>query len=158
MTAFPQHTTCSRNVLSRARWLMAVILATWKAEIWRTTVPGWPLQKSPQDPISTSTYAQCCTPSSQLHGEAQIGGSSSRLAQAHSNTLKNNKCNKGWQSGSSGSAPAQQVQSPEFKLQYRLPTPQKNPISGPVSKDCTLTHCSSSWAPLNSLHRALSGL
>jgi hypothetical protein len=32
--------------------------------------------------------------------------------------LKNNQCKKSWGCGSSSRAPAQQVQRPEFKLQY----------------------------------------
>jgi hypothetical protein len=45
--------------------------------------------------------------------------------------LKNNQCKKSWGCGSSSRAPAQQVQRPEFKLQYCQKKKKKRNINVP---------------------------
>jgi hypothetical protein len=72
-------------------WLTLVILATWEAEIRKTSVDGQPRQKSLQDPIPMGGKKKLHMVAHTYHpsygGKCKIVGSLSRLAWAKSKTI-----------------------------------------------------------------------
>jgi hypothetical protein len=69
------------------QWLKPVIVDTPEAEIGRTVVLGLPRKKVLETPSQPMAGCGDACMSSQLCGEAQIGGLQSRAAQAQSKTL-----------------------------------------------------------------------